>query len=217
MTTPSHIAIVAKALSIQDAPWHDPWWAWWVIGNAAQQGLAKKDDVCFELHDEIVSQEYKTYLDAHQHVITNSRITFPHSTPYPLDEVLKQFPRRYLTSSVSMAIAMAILQGPKYIGLWGVNCDDSDEYREQRPCIEYMIGRAEGAGIEVVIPTSSPLCKCTTIYGEETNPAKEAMLQRLSELRGRLNIARLQEQQAMNSRISLEAAISEVDFWKSRV
>ena len=138
------------------------------------------------------------------------------ATPIPWRRCSSFFPAATSPPPWPAALALAISHQPARIGLWGVNCDDKEEYLEQRPCIEYLIGQAEARGIEVVIPASSPLCKSSFVYGEETNPTREAMLQRLRELQGRLNMAQLAEQQAHNDRVAIEAAIIELTYWKSR-
>ena len=45
------------------------------------------------------------------------------------------------------------------------------EYATQRPSCEYLLGMAEGRGIEIVIPDSSEILKSSFLYGVEEPPA----------------------------------------------
>lgn len=68
--------------------------------------------------------------------------------------------RQYYNSSIAYAMALAISEKPDVIGLWGVDmADHNEEFFYQRPNMEYLIGLAEGRGIDVYIPEQSPLCK----------------------------------------------------------
>jgi hypothetical protein len=102
-----------------------------------------------------------------------------HSAAYPLDEITARF-GRYFTSTVSYMIAMAIHAHASEIFLFGVDMKTSSEYAYQRPCVEYMIGLAQGSGIEVCIHDQSPLLKSKGLYGYEKgevgwiNPASVA-------------------------------------------
>ena len=93
--------------------------------------------------------------------------------PYPIKPVLHHFRRRYFTNQVSWMIALAILERPQAIGIWGVDMCvrspalDENEYGNQRPSCEWLIGWAEGAGIEVVIPDECELLKHPYLYGFE--------------------------------------------------
>lgn len=82
----------------------------------------------------------------------------PASLPFPKEAVEKGLPRGdYQTSSISWEVALAILMGAKKIGIYGVDMANDTEYAEQRPCLEYWMGIAEGRGIEVDIPETSDL------------------------------------------------------------
>ena len=83
---------------------------------------------------------------------------------FPLEKMHKHFPRLYFTSTFSYIIAHVLYehnQGKpvKKLYLYGINLTALDEYTQQRPCVEYWIGKCEEAGIEVVLPSASALCK----------------------------------------------------------
>ena len=77
----------------------------------------------------------------------------PRAVEYPLDGVMQLLGRfnykKYLTSSVAMAIALAIYQGYKKIELYGIGMETETEYFYQRDCVAFWTGFALGRGIEV--------------------------------------------------------------------
>ncbi len=73
----------------------------------------------------------------------------PNSVKYPIDEILEAYPRGYFTSSVALALALAIYQGYERMEIYGVEMETSTEYGHQRNAVSYWIGFAEGLGIEV--------------------------------------------------------------------
>ena len=76
--------------------------------------------------------------------------------------------RPYLTSSIAYMIALAISRGFEEIILTGIQLEKRVEYLYQRSCVEYWIGRAEGAGIKVTLPDNCPMLKADFLYGYET-------------------------------------------------
>lgn len=84
---------------------------------------------------------------------------FPTAVPYPIEEVSHCVGRRYFTSSPAYGLALAIYEEVDEIKLYGVNLASNTEYVEQRPCIEWLLGLAEGRGIKVEAPDDSPLLK----------------------------------------------------------
>lgn len=81
--------------------------------------------------------------------------SIPYSVPFPKKKVLKAFGRCF-TSTASYLIALAILEGYKVIGLWGIDLRGSS-YDRQRPAIEYLLGVARKRGIRVYIPRGATI------------------------------------------------------------
>lgn len=77
----------------------------------------------------------------------------PCSVPFPLRAVLRRFGRIF-TSTASYMIALAIMEGYKVIGLWGVDLKGKD-YKRQRPAISYLLSLARRKGIRIVLPKGS--------------------------------------------------------------
>lgn len=94
----------------------------------------------------------------------------PAAVTYPLREMVawceanKIVP--YFTNSISYMIAMAIFDGYKTIGIWGVDMAADGEYEKERPSVEYWIGVAGKFGIDVILPKECELLKAR-FYGFE--------------------------------------------------
>ena len=76
----------------------------------------------------------------------------PNSKRYPLDEIIAIVPGakyRWFTSSVSYAAALAIYQGYKDVGFYGLDMESNTEYGYQLPNFIYWIGVMEGLGINL--------------------------------------------------------------------
>lgn len=71
----------------------------------------------------------------------------------------------YMTSSIAWMLGLAIAEGFEEIHVYGVDMAQDTEYKEQRPCCEYLIGLARGMGIKVVVPVTSDLMKAVGQYG----------------------------------------------------
>jgi hypothetical protein len=81
---------------------------------------------------------------------------------YPMEEVLKQFGTSYIITNIAYMIALAILQKPKTLRLFGVDMvyGTNNEYLyNEKACIEGWLGMAKGKGIEYVIQEGSTLLK----------------------------------------------------------
>jgi hypothetical protein len=111
----------------------------------------------------------------------------PNAVQYPLDNVLKEFPRKYFTNTISYMIALALMHGFKKIGIYGVDMAVSsplrgqNEYSHQRPSCEYFVGMAEGRGVEVIIPDESDLLKTNFLYSFEEHK-EESFISKCREL-----------------------------------
>jgi hypothetical protein len=117
----------------------------------------------------------------------------PAGIRYPLEAMSErlygQFGRTaYFTSSIGYMLAMAISEGRdetfrptgddhvSWIGLYGIDLASDTEYSEQRPNAEYLIGLAQGLGIEVVIAEGAALLKADHLYGFENRDVKEGTI-----------------------------------------
>ena len=87
------------------------------------------------------------------------RTEVPLGVRYPIEEVRANLGRDYLTGGPSYMLALAIYEGFHRIKIYGMDMANSTEYFEQRPCFEWLIGVAEGRGIEVWLPEGSSIMR----------------------------------------------------------
>ncbi len=76
---------------------------------------------------------------------------------YPLNSIIQCIGRDYFGSTFGYMLAYAIEQEPDNIKCWGTDLDSKEEYAHQRPNAEWLIGLAEGRGINVDIAPGSSL------------------------------------------------------------
>lgn len=158
------VAIVAKAGTSALAPWHDAEWEIWGLPWISYPRV----DCFFDMHEQPLyegaresywkSEEWVKLLDGSKPVYTfPSRSHLPGAVEYPLEEVSQSIPVPYLENSVAYMIALALHEGAEAIGLWGVHMRGAHEYEEERPSVTYLVGLAQGRGVDVHIPAGNPL------------------------------------------------------------
>lgn len=192
------IAIVGLSKSTHDdAPWNDDSWEMW--GLPWDRGYWVQYDRLFEMHDrrlfldrEIAKRvRLDDYLERLQMAwvpvyMQQTHPDIPQSIPYPLEEleesVWYNFPRRswnerqadWYQSSAAYMLALAIheLDNKGITGLWGIDVTREDEFADEQPCLSYLIGYANGRGIDVILPEGpTELCKYhgkDIIFGERS-------------------------------------------------
>jgi len=158
------VAIVGMSPSCANAPWGDASWQKW--GLPWHDGYWALMDRLFEMHDmRLLDSEHskrgKDYFDRLRERPVYMQEAYPQiqtAVRYPFEDVAHST-GAYWNSSIAYAMALAIHEGAKQIGLWGVDMKGDCEYGYQKPNMEYLIGLAIGKGIDVYIPESSPLLK----------------------------------------------------------
>lgn len=161
------VAIVGKAGTWTAAPFKDESWeiwgmAWIGMPRASRFFDLHSEDHMAENRDRATVEEWigtatarspaaPVYCDpTRMHVYKNA-------VEYPLRDVMGFLPIAYLENSVAYMIALAIYERVDRIGLYGVHMMASGEYAFERPSITYLVGLAQGRGIDVDIPPGSPL------------------------------------------------------------
>lgn len=145
------VAIIGLSSSHDLAPWGDSSWEKW--GLPWDEGYWIRCDRLFEMHDlRLLESEHskrpKDYMDRLMNIdvpLYMQESYFLNATRYPFEEVAKNW-----NSSIGYMIALAIHERVDRIGLWGVDMKHSEEYGYQRPNTAYLLGLAEGLGIELV-------------------------------------------------------------------
>jgi len=138
---------------------------------------------------------------------------------YPLDDVLEAFGPYFLTSSLSLMIALAILEIEKsgetdnVIGLWGVDMAATEEYGYQRAGCQHFLEIAYDRGIGIYVPPESDLLRPMPVYGIcewDHNYIKSTS--RMAELNNRINQAQQTAQAAEQQLMFLRGAVDDMNY-----
>ncbi len=155
-----------------DAPYEDPDWEVW--GLPWDEERWPYFDRLFDIHPlECIREAIPTFYrygyedrlrDIKYLYMQEAYPDIPNAIKYPLEEV-SALVGDYYNSSIAYMLGLAIYEKADKIGLWGVDMAEkgtwghANEYRDERPNAEYLIGFAKGRGIEVYIPDECPLLK----------------------------------------------------------
>ena len=98
---------------------------------------------------------------------------YPGAVEFPLEAVLNSTGAHYLNSTTAYALAYALHQGHRRIGLYG--CDFSYPHLHKaesgRACVEFLVGIAAARGVEIMLPNDTTLLDAsepTRFYGYDT-------------------------------------------------
>lgn len=209
------VAILGFAPSWREAPFADENYEIWALNEmyrVAPEVPTFRADRWFEIHDRnspsknnpehigwLQQCPVPVYMWQHYDDI-------PNSLRFPREQIVDYFKSKnfkgsgYFTNSISWFIALAIMEGFKTIAVYGVDMATDSEYQAQRPSCEYWIGVCEGLGIELILPETSDLLKCTQLYGFESNNRNRAWMKtQIGELKKRGKIFSQQEAQALTA------------------
>lgn len=214
-TKRTKMAIVGFAASSKDlAPFNDPTWE--IVGLNQLYRHIPRADRWFEIHtnwNEFVvegTDHQKWLAEAPIPVYMIERVPgIPNSVRYPIERVMNGHPD-YFTSSVAFVIALAIQEGFKEIGLWGIDLIVGDEYFYQKPCAEFWIGTAHGKGITVTLPHTTALCKQSHRYGYQVEPES---LVKMGELAKRKKALLDERHKALIHVANLDGALQDCQMW----
>lgn len=174
--------------SLRFAPWADPSWELW--GHASSRGLYKRNpDRYFDRHRKECWTKSNNKGERYLRWLATNTVPIymlerfpevPASIRYPFEQVSFGMARKYFTNHAAYMIALALTEGVTHIGFFGVNYGKSVangaadcEYATQRGSCEYWMGRAEGAGVTLVLPeTCTLLAEPKEIYGPESHDAE---------------------------------------------
>ena len=167
------VAVVGLAPSTHDdAPYEDPDWEVW--GLPWDEERWPYFDRLFDIHPlecirdatpSFYRNGYEDRLKEITHLYMQEAYRdIPNAIKYPLKEV-SALVGDYYNSSIAYMLALAIFEQVDKIGIWGVDMADhgepghADEYRDERPNCEYLLGFAKAKGIEIYLPDECPLLK----------------------------------------------------------
>lgn len=173
--------------SLAYAPWNDPSWEFW--GHAASRGMYRRQpDRYFDRHRRECWTKSNNKGDAYLRWLATNTVPIymlerypeiPASIRYPFEQVSFGMARKYFTNHAAYMIALALMEGVTHLGFFGINygktvANGADhEYGTQRGSCEYWMGRAEGAGVQLVLPDACTLlAEPKEIYGPDSHDAE---------------------------------------------
>lgn len=200
------VALVGNSVSNRHlAPYDDPSWEVWTLGTGLQH--AWRCDRYFEIHEpafyprKALDQTYgypAASGASHIYRHPNLEDKFHRGDGsiivdvFPFPEVEEWAQRPYFTSSIEWMAAFALMRfaGEQIdgvfntdrlteLGLWGVDMTYSEEYRNQKAALEWVLGIAQGMGIKVTIGPGSPILECPFRYAldDKRNAAMHSALE----------------------------------------
>lgn len=144
---------------------------------------------------------------------------------YPIKEVEAEFSSYFLTSSLSLMMAIAIMEieslrknpghdhNSDVIGMWGVDMAANEEYGYQRPGCHFFILEALRRGIGVYIPPESDLMRPMPVYGlSEWDHNYIKLTQRSREINARLTERATTLQTAQSELHSLRGSLDDLEY-----
>lgn len=161
------IAIVGRAGTNVFAPWQDETWEIWGMPWISYPRVDRLfEPHCQQVNDELppekgdpswVPQAQAKYADIPVFCDPTRMHLFKKAIEYPIDEITDFLPFLSLESTISYMLALAIYERADHIGLWGIHMMGRGEFMWQRPSVTYLVGLAQGLGIDITIPAGSPL------------------------------------------------------------
>lgn len=219
------VYIVGFAPSWPLTPWDAPGAHYWGMNALHKVAGDKPWTAWFQLHD--IERHHPNDRNEHLEWLANANIPvfmwaehvekyqLPNAVPYPREEIVNAFgPWPYFTNTVSWMTAFAIYQRYKKIGVYGVDMAQTEEHNSQRPSVEYFLGWASGAGIELDIPIISDLLKTPYLYGynDDGGIFRTKLVARLEELNLRKAEMAQQRDQAQSVILQIMGAEEDVQY-----
>ena len=167
--------IGASMLGDDPPPLDDQTWEVWGCNSLWRKHLDKKGqfraDRWFEMHPMSAQTEQELLDIADCPVplyVLEEQPHLPHAVVYPFDLIEERFSERhYFTVTFAYQIALALSEGFKEIGLFGVELyqGSTRERRVEWPCLTYWMGLARGLGVTLTLPNYSKLLWHEHLYG----------------------------------------------------
>lgn len=222
-------------------PHIDEDWRIWACSPGAY-GQVQRCDAWFELHrwepgQPWFSPEYVQFMRQFKGPVYTGGVVdeLPQHVVFPIKEVEAEFSSYFLTSSLSMMFALAILQCKQVddqrtaleldkeqhtIGMWGVDMAATEEYGYQRAGCQFFILEALRRGVTVFIPPESDILRPMPVYGMcEWDHQWIKSTARLRELQQRQQQHDMQVQQGQQGLMFMKGAIENqrytMDTWTS--
>lgn len=156
------------------APFSNGDWEIWACSPGNAFGILPRVTRWFEIHGDLGWKEsgewgaskYVDWLnDQDFPVYAQSQDYIKRAKPYPLDEMIAKHSLYFFTSTFAYMMALAIAEGAKEIGLFGIDMTLPGEYAEQRPAMQHFIAMCMAMGIKIGAPDESDIMCPPPLYG----------------------------------------------------
>jgi hypothetical protein len=216
------IAVMGSAPSSRMlAPFQDLSWEIWACSPPNFD--LPRVDAWFELHSlkrkmskenepfiKVIQAHARTYLNGNDPLFSR----FPNATPFPFEELRKEFGDWFFTSSIAWMMAFAIHCKPEEIGLWGIDMSAVEEYGYQRAGCHYFITEANRRGIKICAPEESDILNHAPLYGlREQCPQWWKERVRQKELKDRIRKAEAIKDNAEREALVLKGAVDAGEYF----
>lgn len=220
-----------KQQAYPPTPWADDRWEIWGCSPGAY-GVLPRFTRFFEVHrwepgQPWFSPEYCQFLREFKGPVYTGRPVpeIKNHVVYPIERVEDEFSSYFLTSSLSLMMALAILEiedarkqpghnpSDDVIGMWGVDMAATEEYGYQRAGCQHFILEAINRGIGFYLPPESDLLRPMPVYGLcEWDHNYIKLTARARELNHRLSVANQQAAEVQATARFLMGGVDDLNY-----
>ena len=162
---PKKILILGTCPSRLQAPLGDISWDVWTIGPGGKN--SNRWNVLFEIHGNGTWPEgFAEYLHELKQEKPPKRIYTEESMPdwpankvFPKDQLYAKYGRKWFTSSISYALALALEENVTDLGVFGIDLESGEEYKSQFDGARYFLDLARLAGVNIILPKGCGLLR----------------------------------------------------------
>ena len=221
----------ARPVPMDFSKWVNDTWEIWGCSPGAAPGLRRVTRF-FELHrwepgKPWLPAEYCLWLaKLNGPVYTGGPVPdLPNHVLYPIERVESEFGSYFLTSSLALMMALAILEiedarktpghdpDDDVIGFWGVDMAAQEEYGYQRAGCQHFILEALRRGIGVYVPPESCLLRPMPVYGlSEWDHNYIKLTQRSREMNARYQDAAKRHTESQTEMAALAGSMEDLNY-----
>ena len=186
------IAILGTCPSRLAAPLADISWDVWTIGPGGKN--SNRWNVLFEIHGNGTWPEgFAEYLHELKQEKPPKRIytespmpDWPANVVYPQEQLFSKYGRKWFTSSISYALALALEENVTDLGIFGIDLESGEEYKSQFDGCRFFLDLARLAGVNLVMPAGCGLLRDPIPYPNSFETNLSQMIQSKVEYLGPL-------------------------------
>ena len=162
---PKKILILGTCPSRLAAPIGDISWDVWTIGPGGKN--SNRWNVLFEIHgNQTWPEGFAEYLHELKQEKPPKRIyteepmpDWPANVVFPKDQLYQKYGRKWFTSSISYALALALEENVTDLGIFGIDLESGEEYKGQYDGARYFLDLARLCGVNIILPKGCGLLR----------------------------------------------------------